>query len=202
MVALSGGVTLTGGVNVSGFQIEPLVFNTVPSTQAPGPLNIYYRRSKIVVIYTAAELNAAGISGSTTFNALGMFVITAPSSSYQPYPSYTVGMINTANAVGTNITTGWTTVRNAANLPTFTASVNLPLDIIFNTNFTWNGTSNLGIGFAWGMVPTGYVAAGSVRSNSTGSIAYAITDSAGAYTLADATSSTSAGRPIITLYRV
>jgi hypothetical protein len=41
-----------------------------------------------------------------------------------------------------------------------------------------------------------------VRSNSTGSFAWARTDSAGTYTLADATTSTSSGRPIITLYRV
>ncbi len=201
MVALSSGVSLSGGINVSGFQIEPLAFTTTPATTEPGPLNIYYRRSKVVVIYTAAELNAAGISGSTTFNAIGMYVITAPTTSYQPYPSYTVGMINTANGVGTNITTGWTTVRTAANL-SFSASVVLNLVITFNTNFTWNGTSNLGIGFAWGMVPTGFSSAGTVRSNSTGSFAWARTDSAGAYTLADATTSTSSGRPIITLYRV
>jgi hypothetical protein len=201
MVALSSGVSLSGGVNVSGFLIQPLTFTTVPATTDPGPLNIYYRRSKIVVIYTAAELNTAGISGSTTFNAIGMFVITAASTSYQPYPSYTVGMINTASAVGTNITTGWTTVRNAANF-SYSASISYNMVIRFDTNFTWNGTSNLGIGFAWGMVPTGFSSAGTVRHNSSGSFAWARTDSAGTYTLADATSSTTAGRPIITLYRV
>jgi hypothetical protein len=201
MVALSSGVSLSGGINVSGFQIQPLQFTTVPATTDPGPLNIYYRRSKVVVIYTAAELNAAGISGSVTFNAIGMYVITAPTTSYQPYPSYTVGMINTASSVGSDITSGWTTVRNAANL-SFGASVSLNYVIDFNTNFTWNGTSNLGIGFAWGLVPTGFTSAGTVRHNSSGSYAVARTDSAGTYTLADATSSTTAGRPIITLYRV
>lgn len=195
------GVTLTG-TNISGFQTELLGYNSDPTTTSPGPVNGYYRRHVIKIIYTAAELNTAGISGSTTFRALGFYITNVPSSSYLPYPNYTVGMQNTASAVGSDLTTGWTTVRNAANF-TFGLSVigNIE-EISFNTNFTWNGTSNLAIGFAWGMIPTGYVAAGVVRSNTSGSFRYALTDSAGTYALTDAAGSTFSGRPAITLYRV
>lgn len=195
------GVTLTG-TNISGSQTELLGYNTDPATTTPGPVNAYYRRMVIKIIYTAAELNSAGISGSTTLRALGFYVTNAPTSSYQPYPNYTVGMQNTASAVGSDLTSGWTTVRNAANF-SFTTSVPGQLAILeFNTNFTWNGTSNLAIGFAWGQIPTNYVAAGVVRSNTSGSFRQALTDSAGTYVLTDVAGSTTSGRPAITLYRV
>jgi hypothetical protein len=200
MTALNSGVSLSGGINISGFQLDPLNFNSVPGTSTFGPVSAWYRRQKIVVIYTVTELNAAGISGSTTFNGIGLYIINAPSTSYQPYPSYTVGMINTASTVGDDITSGWTTVRNSANF-SFVANAVQQTVINFNTNFTWNGTSNLGIGFAWGQIPTGFQSAGTVRSNTSGSIRYAFTDTAGTFALTDAAGSTQTGRPIIRLYR-
>jgi len=201
MTTLTGGVTITG-TNISGLQTELLGYNSDPATTTAGPVNAYYRRMVVKIIYTAAELNSAGISGSTTLRALGLFVTNAPTSSYQPYPNYTVGMQNTASAVGSDLTSGWTTVRNAAN---FSFTINTPglLTILeFNTNFTWNGTSNLAIGFAWGQIPTNYVSAGRVRSNTSGSFRAAVADSAGTYVLTDAASSTISGRPTITLYRI
>lgn len=196
------GVDLSLGVNISGVQTELLGYNSDPTTTTPGPVNANYRRHVIKIIYTVAELNAAGISGSTTLRALGFFVTNAPNASYQPYPSYTVGMQNTASAVGSDLTTGWTTVRNAANFNFAVDTAGLITVLDFNTNFTWNGTSNLAIGFAWGMIPTGFTAAGVVRSNTSGSFRYALTDSAGTYVLTDVAGSTQSGRPAITLYRV
>ena len=201
-MATVSGIDLISGANISGTQTELLGYNSDPTTTTAGPVNAYYRRMVIKIIYTVAELNAAGISGSTTLRALGFFVTNAPTSSYQPYPSYTVGMQNTASAVGSDLTSGWTTVRNAANF-TFGVDTGGVLTVIeFNTNFTWNGTSNLAIGFAWGQIPTGFSSAGVVRSNTSGSFRYALTDSAGTYVLTDAAASTQSGRPAITLYRV
>jgi hypothetical protein len=200
MTALNSGVSLSGGINISGFQLDPLLnFDTIPITSSYGPVSAYLRRMKIVVIYTATELNAAGISGSTTFNGLGLFVITQAGGSGQPFPSYTIGMTNTALAVGNDITSGWTTVRNPANF-SYGISVVQHLVINFNTSFTWDGTSNLGIGFAWGQIPA-LTSGGTVRSNSAGSFRYAATDSSGTYTLTDSAPSTQLQRPIIRLYR-
>lgn len=200
MVTVTSGTTLTQ-INVSGFLVEPLGFTLTPATTDPGPLNIYYRRTKMTVIYTAAELNAAGMSGSTTIYGLGFYVVNAPTTSYQPYPNYTIGMVNTTFAVGNDISSAWTTVRTASNLDNFVPSTpGNPEVIRFTTAFTWNGTNNLGIGFAWGMVPTGYTSAGVVRSSSSGSFAYTRTDSAGTYALTDIGATSQSGRPIMFLY--
>jgi|688.fasta_scaffold27750_9 hypothetical protein len=175
--------------------IRALVFNSTPTTTSPGPINNYYRRYVYKVIYTVAELQSAGWTKGMTIRRISFYVTNQPT--YQPYPSYTIGMINTASAVGSDITAGWTTVRNAANI-SFTASQeNI---ITLDTAFAWNGTSNLGIGFAWGQSPTNWSSSGVVESNTTGSARFAVTDGTGTYLLTDVASSTGTGRPAIRLY--
>ena len=176
--------------------IDPLVFNATPATTAPGPINNYYRRYVFKIILTAAELQAAGWwSGPVTIRRISFYVVNQPT--YQPYPSYTVGMLNTTLAVGSDFTTGITIVRNAAST-SFTASQRN--NLTFDTAFTWDGVNNLGIAFAWGQSPTNWSSSGVVESNGSGSSRYSLTDSAGTYLVTDAASSSVGGRPCIRLH--
>ncbi len=172
-----------------------LTFNyTAPTTQ-DGPINIYYRRLLFKTIYTAAELSAAGWTSSDTIYRISFYVTSVPL--YQPIPGWTIGMQNTASAVGSDLTSGWTIVRNAANA-SFT--LNTENIITLDTTFTWNGTSNLAIGFASSMISPTYNASGAIRGNTPGSSRAAKTDSSGSYVLTNTAPSTITYRPVITLY--
>lgn len=172
-----------------------LTFNyTAPNTTI-GPINIYYRRLLFKSIYTAAELSAAGWSGSDTIYRISFYVTNVPF--YQPIPGWTIGMINTASTVGSDITSGWTTVRNAANA-SFT--VNTENIITLDTPFTWDGTSNLAIGFASAMISPTWNPSGAVRGNTPGNSRSNRTDSSGTYLLTDIAPTTTTYRPVITLY--
>lgn len=192
-----------GAASNDGFgvkMIQPindgLVFNATPALTAAGPINNYYRRYVYKTIFTASELQAAGWwSGPVTIRRLSFYVTNQPT--YQPYPNYAIGMINTTLAVGSDFTTGITTVKNQAST-SFTA--NQENILTFDTEFTWNGFQNLGISFAWGQSPTNWSQTGVVRSNSSGSSRFSLTDSAGTYLVSDAAGSTITGRPCIKLY--
>jgi hypothetical protein len=175
--------------------IDPLAFNVTPTGTTPGPINNYYRRYVFKVIFTAAELNAAGWTTSQTIRRISFYVTSQPTN--QPYPNYAIGMINTALTVGSDFTTGITTVLNQSSR-SFT--VNQENILTLNTAFVWNGTSNLGVSFAWGQCPSSFSSSGVVRSNTSGSSRYALTDAAGTYLISNAASSTSSGRPCIRFY--
>jgi hypothetical protein len=204
IVATSGSVTINDtsttpppppppGSNPPSAQL--LTFNFTVPTTTNGPINIYYRRLLFKSIYTAAELNAAGWTSSATIYRISFYVTSVPL--YQPIPSWTIGMQNTTSAVATDLTTGWTIVRNAANA-SFT--VNTENIITLNTPFTWNGTSNLAIGFASSQISPTWNSSGVVRGNTPGSSRGAFTDSSGTYLLTNAAPSTHTYRPVITLY--
>lgn len=197
---LTGGVQINGGY-ISGYVAEPLAYTTSPALTDPGPINSYYWRQLYKVIYTAAELNAAGLSGSTQLTGLMLYVISVPS----PLPpTVIIGLTNTVSAVGSDITSGWTTVFNGAypQTPTLNSATNpvYSLRFEFSSTFTWDGTSNLGIGFAdasRGAFTTG----GTVATNSDGSARFTRADLAGAYALTDSASSTQSGRAICYLVK-
>lgn len=176
--------------------IDPLAFDSTPAGTTAGPINNYYRRYVYKVIFTAAELVAAGWTSGQTIRRISFYVTSQPT--YQPYPNYAIGMINTALAVGSDFTTGLTTVRNQVSVSFAANQENI---FTLNTAFAWDGTSNLGISFAWGQCPTNYSSSGVVRSNTSGSGRFSRTDSAGTYLITDTASSTVSGRPCIRLYR-
>lgn len=197
IVATSSSVTINDtSVGSNPPSATVLTFNYTAPATTNGPINIYFRRLLWKSIYTAAELNAAGWSGSTTIRRISFYVTSVPF--YQPIPGWTIGMQNTASSGATDLTTGWTTVRNAANAPTFV--VNTENIIILDTPFTWNGTSNLAIGFASSQISPTFHPSGVVRGNQPGSSRHATSDSAGSYTLTTAAPSTATYRPVITLY--
>jgi hypothetical protein len=178
---------------VSEVDTELLSFNQTPAGTAPGPINNYYRRYLYKTIYTSAECSAAGLSNGTTILTVKLFVLSQPT--YQPYPNYTVGIQNTESAVGSDLTTNWTTIYGPS-------STSFVIDTFFTitleTPFVYTG-NNLALGFAWGQSPTNYSSTGIVRSNSSGSSRFARADSAGTYTLTNTAGSTQSGRPVIYL---
>ncbi len=142
------------------------------------PFRGFYGGIKVQFLYTAAELTALGYSNGTVITSLGMD-ITSFTSPYT-FNGFTIGMKNTnTSALTATLETGLTTVKNSSNYTlsgTAPFTVTLPLD----TNFTWNGTSNLVIEFCFNNNNGGGVSGNSanVRSTTvTGSTVYYSADS-------------------------
>jgi hypothetical protein len=119
------------------------------SGNAFGPNNTRWRRRVMHVVYTKAELEAAGLVAGSTINQLAWFV---SSISSRDIPSYTISFKHTtaANAAASLGTTGWTTVRNAATWFRTSQVVNQWNAFDFTTDFVWNGVDNIGIQVCWG----------------------------------------------------
>lgn len=196
---ITGGAQINGGY-ISGFVAQTLPYTSSPSGTEPGPINAYYFRTLYKVIYTQAELNDAGLSGSTNITGLMLYVLSVPN---PMTPSVTIGLINTGAGVGSDITSGWTTVFSGSYpTPTVNTASNPVYSVRFKftTPFTWNGSSNLGIGFAES-ARNSWTAAGTVATCFIGTGAFARVDSPGAYALTDPASSISTGRAICYLLK-
>ncbi|PCI92669.1 MAG: hypothetical protein COB15_17385, partial [Flavobacteriales bacterium] len=122
----------------------------------PSPVNINKKRTVCQFVYTAAEINTAGLSGSNILNQMGFYVTNQP---LYDIPNYTIKLKHTSannvnNALGT---TGWTTVKNAFSYSVTAGGYDM---IVFDTPFTWDGTQNIGVEICWSDVqpsrdPTG-----------------------------------------------
>lgn len=122
------------------------------------PVNIDSRRQVSQTVYTAAELNAAGITGPATINQMGYFITNIP---IYNIPGYTIQMKHTtATNAGGNLNGGYTTVKNA-----FTYNPGqgdwdmIPLDV----PFLWNGTQNIAIRICWSQVQPSSDPSGQLR---------------------------------------
>lgn len=71
---------------------------TAHSTTSPGPINEFYRSLHAQTVYTAAELNAAGVFGGT-ITKLGWYVVSGVTN---PLPNYSIKLKHTT---ATNATT-------------------------------------------------------------------------------------------------
>ncbi|MBK7085200.1 MAG: hypothetical protein IPH53_11235 [Flavobacteriales bacterium] len=119
-------------------------YNVVPAGGAAGntnsvsadPINRYYNSLRYQVVYTAAELTAAGMPSGCVISRLAWNVTESSSS----LANYTIKMGHTAatNSAAHNAD-ATSTVKNA-----FTYAVATGFnDITFDAAFTWDGTSNL-----------------------------------------------------------
>jgi len=149
---------------------------TTNGTTTSSPVNIWYRRTVAQFVYTAAEINAAGISGPCDLQDLGWFVTQSP---IYNLPGYTVKVkhVTTNNVSAALGTTGWTTIKGPFTYnPTAGGWDMLGLD---NT-FSWNGTDNIGVEVCWSQVSPSYSSSGQCRIYSTSSgYRYSWTDGAG-----------------------
>lgn len=109
------------------------------------PINIYYESLHGQSVYTAAELNEAGVYGPLSITQLGFYVNSAPSVAL---PNFIIRMKHTSasNVSSWETATGMTTVyTNTSYMPVSGGYHMLTL----TTPFTWNGTSNIVIDTAF-----------------------------------------------------
>ncbi|MEF3694135.1 MAG: C25 family cysteine peptidase [Candidatus Cloacimonadota bacterium] len=112
-----------------------------------GPINLTYKSTHCQAVYTADELHALGVFGPIYINQLGFFVSSPPNLALTNF------QIRIANTTATNATS-WIT----QNLQTvFNPTTYMPtaggFDMIqFHTPFLWDGTSNILIDTANGLV--------------------------------------------------
>ena len=112
---------------------------------AQAPFHASQAKYRIQALFTLAELNAAGITGTRNFTSMTLRVVTKNST--LPFTNFTISM---ANSGATNLSTGFqnaafTSVFPAANYST-AAGDNL---FNFGTPFAWDGTSNILINFCY-----------------------------------------------------
>lgn len=147
----------------------------VNGTTEPGPANIWYRRTKIQMLYTAAELSAAGLQAGVPINQLGFYVEQVPA---YDMPDYEIGLKNNAaTTVAGNLDGGYTTVMNPFTYtPTAGGFDMMDLD----QSFTWDGTSSIVFQICWSQVQPNYDASGQTRRYAyTNGFKYSWTDNAG-----------------------
>jgi hypothetical protein len=119
---------------------------TVNATTAyPAPFSNYYGGAKHQMLIRASELNALGFNPGDQISAIAMNVTAVGTSFTGTLNSYSVAMGHTTNTVltSTAFIGGLTTVRTAANLTIPTTGLPTNVSIPFNSNFTWDGTSNV-----------------------------------------------------------
>lgn len=135
---------------------------TATGTSEASPINIYYESLHGQSIYTAAELNAAGMIGAQNITQLGFYVVTVPSLAL---PNFVIRMMATTD---TNVA-NWQTATDMQTV--YTNSSYLPVAgdyhmLTLSTPFQWNGTSNIVIDTAFGVLSS-WTSSGTVRYTST-----------------------------------
>ena len=137
------------------------------------PVERYYNYEHYQIIYTAAELTAAGMPAGASITALGFSI----SESAVSLANYTIKMGLTAQATAQPYISTLTTVVNPFTYaPVVQAAGSFDM-IPFTTNFTWDGVSNIVVNTCTGSNPftTPY---GGLRytSSTSGLITYVRTD--------------------------
>ena len=169
--------------------------NAAPSNTLKGFMNIYYRRTIIVAVYTAGELTAAFGKSSASLSGMRFYVYNQPLN--QPLPDYAIGIKEgTFSTTANPGNTGYTVVKNQA-AESFTSGT--IKEFQFDQTFNWSG-NDIAIVCAWGQCPIGYNTSG-IHPIGAGNTYYTHTDAAGTYVInTDSILSTSTGRPVIQLY--
>jgi len=125
------------------------------STDA-GPINEFYRSLHAQTVYTAAELNAAGVFGGT-ITKLGFYVVSGVTN---PLPNYTIKLKHTtAGDAATYDGTGLTTVYNNTSYNPTAGGFDM---LTFSTPFNWNGVDNILVDVCFDQV-SAYTSTGIVR---------------------------------------
>ncbi|HOY84745.1 MAG TPA: C25 family cysteine peptidase [Candidatus Syntrophosphaera sp.] len=120
---------------------------TSNGTTTACPVNQYYRSLHGQSVYTAGELNAAGVIGPINITQIGFNITGLPA---QAMPNFVVRMGHTtatdaANWISTGLTQVWS---SASYLPTTTGWNMYTL----STPFLWNGTDNLLVDTGFGLI--------------------------------------------------
>ncbi len=115
------------------------------TANSANPISAYFEYMHFQVVYTAAEINAAGITGAKSLTGLGWYVSTATSNTI---PSYQIRMANTsATNSAVHDATALTLVYSPASFTPVAGSFNM---LTLNGSFVWDGTSNILVDVCFG----------------------------------------------------
>ncbi|MCB5284632.1 MAG: S8 family serine peptidase [Candidatus Cloacimonetes bacterium] len=124
------------------------------------PINVWYQSLHGQAVYTAAELNAKGVFGPIDILEIGFNVTGLPSLTM---PNYLIRMGHTsATDASSWISTGLSTVWTAASYQPTATGWNM---LTLATPFTWNGTDNIVVDTAFGLVGS-YTSSGTTQYTS------------------------------------
>jgi len=163
-------------------------------TTAGAPINIYYKSLHGQSVYTAAELNAAGVYGPVTITEVGFYISSVPNLAL---PNFIIRMKHTTSTnVSSWITsTGMATVYSATSYMPVAGGYEM---LTLSTPFEWNGNDNIVIDTAFGLV-SDWSSTGTVQYTSvTNGYRYVRSDTAN-QTNVFTGGSTSSYRPNVTL---
>jgi hypothetical protein len=142
-VCAGSSVSLTGSGGTAPTYIElgtgtsTTTGNSTGSALGPNPLQNYYGGSKQLMLFTAAELRSFGLIAGAQLSGFGVNLAT---STTYVLNNFQIKVQHTdLTVLSSFVTSGWTIVRNPANYTPATGWNTIP----FNTNFTWDGSSNL-----------------------------------------------------------
>ncbi|PZF73155.1 GEVED domain-containing protein [Taibaiella soli] len=132
---------------------------SVTGTSSVSPVNIYYRYMHVQYLFTAAEINALGITGPQIIDSLGFNVIGAPI--YQ-LPDFSLKMAGTSmtSLLASQYTGTFTTVYTDTGYAPVANTWNM---IGFQNSFAWNGVDNIVIEVCYGQVMPTYNSSGTVE---------------------------------------
>ncbi|NLK50467.1 MAG: fibronectin type III domain-containing protein, partial [Candidatus Cloacimonetes bacterium] len=112
------------------------------------PLNICNNSTHGQLIYTAAEMNAAGVTGPALITGLGFDLVTAPA---LPMPDFIVRMKHTS-AVNGNVWQDATGLVTTYTNPSYMPTAGEWTMVEFHTPFLWNGVDNILVDTSFGLV--------------------------------------------------
>jgi hypothetical protein len=167
----------SGSVNATPNSVISVIIGTGTSstgTTAACPVNQYYRSLHGQSVYTVAELNAAGLTGSTQITQIGFNITGLPA---QAMPSFVVRMGHTT---ATNVSS-W--IPSSSMSTVWSSTSYLPTTTGWNmytlsTPFTWNGTSNIVIDTAFNMITSDQYSGTTQYTSTTSGYRYVRSDSA------------------------
>jgi len=126
-------------------------------TTTASPINVYYQSLHGQSVYTAAELNSAGVFGPVNITQIGFNVTGLPTLAM---PNFIVRMGHTGSTdTATWISTGLNQVHSIASYQPTATGWNM---LTLGTPFLWNGTDNLVIDTAYGLIGS-YTSTGTVQ---------------------------------------
>ena len=131
---------------------------TTNGTTQAGPNNIWFRSSVMHIVYTAAEINAQGITGPCDLTEMGFYIT---QQSLHPKPNYTIKMGNVSQSDVANAIPAADLVQ-VKNITSYHPSPTGYDMIVLDDPFEWDGTSNVGVEICWDQV-TAFNGSGQVR---------------------------------------
>jgi M6 family metalloprotease-like protein len=111
------------------------------------PINVYYKSLHGQSVYTKAELNDAGVFGPGSITQIGFNITGLPARSM---PNYIIRMGHTTASDASNwVSTGLTQVWSSSSYKPLVTGWDI---LTLSTPFEWNGTDNIVVDTAFGLV--------------------------------------------------